>query len=404
MKIPFSPPDIGEREIAEVVDTLKSGWITTGPKTKRFEKLLAEYCGTSQVVCLNSQTAAAEMTLRLLGIGAGDEVIVPAYTYTATCSVVLHVGATPVILDCATQGCEMDYDKLEQAITCKTKAVIPVDLGGILCDYERILAVVTQKKGLFQPRGKLQEAIGRVVVLADSAHALGATMHGKKSGNFADFTAFSFHAVKNLTTGEGGAVTWKSIKGINDKEIYKKYMELSLHGQTKDALSKSEAGYWRYDIVAPYYKCNMTDIAAALGIAQLERYPQMLERRCAIIQRYNAALAGDPVHMLQHYGQTWASSGHLYPVYMQGWNCPERDKLIACMAQKGVACNVHYIPLPMLTAYHALGWRIADYPNAYNLYRCEVTLPLYSRITDQQADYVTDALRYCMQNKNTLHQ
>lgn len=402
MKIPFSPPDIGEREIAEVVDTLKSGWITTGPKTKRFEKQLAAYCGTSEVVCLGSQTAAAEMTLRLLGIGAGDEVIVPAYTYTATCSVVLHVGATPVMLDCAPHSCEMDYDKLEQAITRRTKAVIPVDLGGVLCDYERILAIVTQKKELFQPSGKLQEAIGRVVVLADSAHALGASKHSKKSGSFADFTTFSFHAVKNLTTGEGGAVTWKDINSINNKEIYKKYMELSLHGQTKDALSKSEAGHWRYDIAAPYYKCNMTDIAAALGIAQLERYPQMLERRRAIIQRYDAALADEPVHTLQHYGQTWASSGHLYPVYMQGWNCTQRDALIARMAQKGVACNVHYIPLPMLTAYHALGWRIANYPNAYNLYRCEVTLPLYSRLTDQQADYVTDTLRECMKNKKTL--
>lgn len=396
MKIPFSPPDIGDREIEEVVDTLKSGWITTGPKTKQFEKELAVLCRTPMAVCLNSQTAAAEMTLRLLEIGSGDEVILPAYTYTATCSVVLHVGAKPVLIDCAPNSCEMDYARVAQAITRRTKAIIPVDLGGVMCNYERLSAIVAQKRDLFQAESKIQAALGRIAVVADSAHGLGASRSGKMSGELADFTTFSFHAVKNLTTGEGGAVVWNNINGIDDGEIYKQYMQLSLHGQTKDALSKSQTGGWQYDVVAPHYKCNMADIAAALGIAQLERYSGILKRRSELIRLYDDALTGAPVRVLRHRSINHTSSGHLYLTFLDDCCCQARDEIIEQMASAEIACNVHYTPLPMLTAYRALGWDAADFPNACNLFRREITLPLYNQLSDEQARYVAQTYLHCI--------
>ncbi len=388
MLIPFSPPDITEEEIAEVVGALKSGWITTGPKTKQFEKDIASYCHTERAVCLNSATACLEGVLKLLGIGAGDEVITSAYTYTASASIVCHVGAKLVLVDTAPDSFEMDYEQLAEKITEKTKMIIPVDLAGIVCNYEKIYEIVEAKKGLFRPSNKYQEAMGRIAVMADASHAFGAMRKGKMCGEIADFTAFSFHAVKNLTTAEGGAVTWRDIPGISSDEIYRFFMLYSLHGQTKDALSKTKVGEWEYDIVFPGYKCNMTDIVASIGLAQLKRYPSMLERRKHIISVYNKALENMPVRVLNHYDEEHQSSGHLYLVRLTGKSEEERNKIVERMGEKGVATNVHYKPLPMLTAYKNLGFDIKDYPNAFKLYQNEITLPLHTRLTDEQADYV----------------
>lgn len=388
MKISFSPPDISEREIAEVVDTLKSGWITTGPKTKRFEREIAEYCNVNKAVCLNSQTACAEMALRVLGIGEGDEVITTAYTYTATAAVVCHVGAKLVLVDTQTDSLEPDYDAIEKAINERTKAIIPVDLGGVPCDYDRIFDIVNAKKSLFRPANRVQEAIGRVVVLADTAHAFGAVYKDKKVGSIADFSAFSFHAVKNLTTAEGGALTWRTINGIDDEEIYKTLQLLSLHGQNKDALAKTKFGAWEYDVVAPWYKCNMTDIMAALGLAQLSRYDGMLARRKAIIERYDSALKPLGVKVLPHFTGDHKSSGHLYITEIPNVTYEQRGEIINRMAEREIACNVHYKPLPMLTAYKNLGFDIKDYPNAYDHFAHEITLPLHTCLTDEEADYV----------------
>ncbi len=390
-KIPFSPPDISQMEIDEVVDTLKSGWITTGPKTKLFEKQIAEYCHTSKAVCLNSQTAAQELTLHVLGIGPGDEVIVPAYTYTATCSVVCHVGATPVMVDSQLDNLEMDYDALERAITSKTKAIIPVDLGGVICDYARIYEIVERKKSLFQPNNEIQKAFGRIIVCADAAHSFGSFKDGHMAGEIADFSCFSFHAVKNLTTGEGGAVTWKDIPGIDNEELYKQFQLLSLHGQNKDALAKTKLGAWEYNIVAPYYKCNMTDIMASLGLAQLKRYPEILARRKQIITRFNVFLKEYNVSVLSHYTEHASSCGHLYILRFNDKDIEYRNQFILKMAEKGVATNVHYKPLPMHTAYINLGFDIKDYPNAYNLYKNQMTLPLHTCLTDDDVEYVLDA-------------
>ncbi len=388
MKISFSPPDISEREIAEVVDTLKSGWITTGPKTKRFEREIAEYCNVNKAVCLNSQTACVEMALRVLGIGEGDEVITTAYTYTATAAVVCHVGAKLVLVDTQTDSLEPDYDAIEKAINERTKAIIPVDLGGVPCDYDRIFDIVNAKKSLFRPANRIQEAIGRVVVLADTAHAFGAVYKDKKVGNIADFSAFSFHAVKNLTTAEGGALTWRTINGIDDEEIYKTVQLLSLHGQNKDALAKTKFGAWEYDVVAPWYKCNMTDIMAALGLAQLSRYDGMLARRKAIIERYDSALKPLGVKVLPHFTGDHKSSGHLYITEIPNVTYEHRGEIINRMAEREIACNVHYKPLPLLTAYKDLGFDIKDYPNAYDHFAHEITLPLHTCLTDEEADYV----------------
>lgn len=388
MKISFSPPDISEREIAEVVDTLKSGWITTGPKTKRFEREIAEYCNVNKAVCLNSQTACAEMALRVLGIGEGDEVITTAYTYTATAAVVCHVGAKLVLVDTQTDSLEPDYDAIEKAINERTKAIIPVDLGGVPCDYDRIFDIVNAKKSLFRPANRIQEAIGRVVLLADTAHAFGAVYKDKKVGSIADFSAFSFHAVKNLTTAEGGALTWRTINGIDDEEIYKTVQLLSLHGQNKDALAKTKFGAWEYDVVAPWYKCNMTDIMAALGIAQLSRYDGMLARRKAIIERYDSALKPLGVKVLPHFTGDHKSSGHLYITEIPNVTYEQRGEIINRMAEREIACNVHYKPLPLLTAYKNLGFDIKDYPNAYDHFAHEITLPLHTCLTDEEADYV----------------
>lgn len=396
MQISFSPPDITEEEIAEVVDTLQSGWITTGPKTKQFEKNLAAFMGTNRVVCLNSATACMEMTLRLLGIGEGDEVITSAYTYTASASVVAHVGARLILVDTAKDSYEMDYEKLAAAVTERTKAVIPVDLAGAMCDYDTIYKIVEEKKHLFRPANELQEKIGRVVVLADAAHAFGATQKGVMCGNAADFTSFSFHAVKNLTTAEGGAVTWRPIEGVEDEELYRQYMLLSLHGQSKDALAKAQLGAWEYDIVAPYYKCNMTDIMASIGLVQLRRYPQILERRRQIIGKYDSALADLPVTALRHYGEDYSSSGHLYLVRLLGKSREMCNEVITRMAERGVATNVHYKPLPLLSAYKNMGFSIEDYPNAYALFENEITLPLHTKLTDEEADYVADTFRECL--------
>lgn len=391
--IGFSPPDITEEEIAEVADTLRSGWITTGSKTKQFEKELAAYMGTNRAVCLNSATACMEMTLRLLGIGEGDEVITSAYTYTASASVVVHVGAKLVLVDTAPDSYEMDYERLADAITERTKAVIPVDLAGVMCDYDKIFEIVEQKKSLFRPANAMQEKIARIVVLADAAHAFGASRHGKKCGQVADFTSFSFHAVKNLTTAEGGAVTWRPIDGVEDEEIYKQYMLLSLHGQSKDALAKLAPGAWEYDIVAPHYKCNMTDIMASIGLVQLKRYPKILERRRQIIERYDEGLAGLPVTALSHFGIDYGSSGHLYLVRLTGRSRKECNEVIIKMEEKGVATNVHYKPLPLLSAYKNMGFSIADYPNAHALFENEITLPLHTKLTDEDVEYVVESFK-----------
>ena len=386
--IPFSPPDMSEAEILEVAEALRSGWITTGPKTKEFERQIAAYCGTDKAVCLNSATACMEMILHVLGVGPGDEVITCAYTYTATASVTCHVGAKVVMVDTAPGSFEMDYSKLTDAITERTKVIIPVDLAGVVCDYSKVFAAVEAKKYLFKPANEIQKAFGRVVVLADAAHAFGAQQNGKMCGNIADFTSFSFHAVKNLTTAEGGALTWKPIPGIDDEWIYKQFQLLSLHGQNKDALAKTQLGAWEYDIVAPNYKCNMTDVMAGIGLAQFKRYPQMLSRRREIIEKYNDGLSGCNVEVLGHYGENHASSGHLYLVRLLGKGVEERNAVITKMAERGIACNVHYKPLPMMTAYKNLGFDIADYPNAFAQYVNEVTLPLHTRLTDEDVEYV----------------
>lgn len=388
MKISFSPPDMSELEVQEVTDAIRSGWITTGPRTKEFEHLIAMCCGTDKVVCLNSATACMELILRVLGVGPGDEVITSAYTYTASASVICHVGAKVVLVDTAPGMFEMDYSKLADAITEKTKVIIPVDLGGVVCDYDKIFAAVESKKHLFFPNNEVQKAIGRVIVLADAAHAFGAKWHGKMCGNIADFTSFSFHAVKNLTTAEGGALTWRNVAGINNDWLYKQFQLLSLHGQNKDALAKTKLGAWEYDIIYPAYKCNMTDIMAGVGLAQLKRYPEMLYRRRQIIERYNEVLKGCDVQVLNHYGENYSSSGHLYLVRLLGKNMEFRNKVIYRMAERGIACNVHYKPLPMMTAYKNLGFDIKDFPNAYNMFINEVTLPLHTCLTDEQVEYV----------------
>lgn len=390
MKIPFSPPDISEAEIAEVTDALRSGWITTGPKTKLLEKELSAYCGVERTVCLNSATAALEMTLRLLGIQAGDEVIVPAYTYTATASPIAHVGATIVMVDLAKDSLEMDYKQLEAAISEKTKAIIPVDIAGILCDYDRLFALAEAKKALFHPRTEIQKAIGRCVIISDCAHGFGALRDHKKAGAFADFTTFSFHAVKNLTTAEGGAVTWKAINGYSDEAIYKQYQLLSLHGQTKDALSKNQLGSWEYDIVSPAYKCNMTDLQAALGLAQIKRYDGMLKRRHEIVDRYNQAFQSADIQYLNHCDEHHRSSAHLYITRITGVDEAKRNEIIIKMAERGVACNVHYKALPLLSAYRNMGFLIEDYPNAYDFYHNEITLPLYSTLSDEAQTYIIE--------------
>ena len=393
MNIPFSPPDITDKEIELVSDALRSGWITTGPKTKEFEKKLAEYIGNEKAVCLNSATAAMEMTLRVLGIGEGDEVIVPAYTYTATCSVICHVGAKPIIADVAQGRHEMDYEALDPLITERTKAIMPVDLAGILCDYEKITACAERNRDKFRARNEIQRGFGRLIIVADCAHGFGAEKDGRRAGQFADFTCFSFHAVKNLTTAEGGAVTWRSRDFIDNEALYKQFMDLPLHGQTKDALNKNKPGMWEYDIIAPAYKCNMTDIQAALGLAQLERYDDMLRRRHEIIDRYNETLSDFAVKVLDHHGAHHRSSGHLYFMQVAGIGEQERNRLIEAFAARGVATNVHYKPLPMMTAYKNMGFDIKDYPNAFAAYKNEITLPLYSKLTDGQVDYITETIR-----------
>lgn len=397
MNIPFSPPDITELEIEEVVDTLKSGWITTGPKTKKFEKQISEYCHTSKAVCLNSATACSEMALRVLGIGPGDEVITTAYTYTASASVICHVGATVVLVDTQKDSYEMDYEALEEKITEKTKAIIPVDLGGVICDYETIFEIVNRKKDVFEPKTELQKKIGRIAVVADGAHAIGAVRDGKRCGEIADFTSFSFHAVKNLTTAEGGAVTWRDIEGVDNEELYKQFMLLSLHGQSKDALAKTQLGAWEYDVVAPYFKCNMTDIMAALGLAQMKRYPAILARRKEIIEKYNEGLKKLPVSVLEHFGNDFASSGHLYLVRVHDKTREECNKIIEKMAEYGIATNVHYKPLPLLSAYKNQGFDINDYPNAYAMFENEITLPLHTKLTDEEIDYIIDSFVKCVE-------
>lgn len=390
MRVSFSPPDINEDDINEVIDTLRNGWITTGPKTKKFENKIARYCGTERAVCLNSATAGLELILRLLEIGEGDEVITSAYTYTASASVIDHVKAKIVLVDVAPNSYELDLEKLEAAITEKTKAIIAVDLGGVICDYENIYEIVERKKKIFKANCELQEKLGRVAVIADGAHSFGATQNGVMSGNIADFTSFSFHAVKNLTTAEGGAVTWKEIDGEDSEEIYKHLMTLSLHGQTKDALAKTKLGAWEYDIISPAYKCNMTDIMASLGLSQMKRYDSMLRRREEIVNTYNEGLKDCDVHILNHIGEDYKSSCHLYLVRLNGKDEEFRNNLIIKMAEEGVATNVHYKPLPMMTAYKNLGFDIKDYPNAFDMYKNEVTLPLNTLMTDEEIEYVIE--------------
>ena len=388
MIIKFSPPDISETEINEVIEALKSGWITTGPKTKEFEREIAKYCNVNKAVCLNSQTACAEMALRILGVGEGDEVITTAYTYTASASVVCHVGAKLVLVDVIKDSLQPDYDAIERAITERTKAIIPVDLAGIPCDYDRLLAIVESKKNLFRPKTDIQKALGRVAIMADTAHAFGARIGDKPVGSVADFSSFSFHAVKNLTTAEGGALTWKSIDGVDDEEIYHKLQLLSLHGQSKDALAKTRLGAWEYDVVGTWYKCNMTDVAAAIGLAQFRRYPAMLARRREIVAKYDAAFRPLGVQTLDHITDEYVSSCHLYITRLPGVSYAERGEIINEMAERGIACNVHYKPLPMHTAYKSMGFDIKDYPNAYDYFANEITLPLHTCLTDEEIDYV----------------
>ena len=394
--IPFSPPDISELEINEVAEAMRSGWITTGPRTKELEKRLAEYCHTSKVVCLNSATAAEELNFRIAGIGEGDEVIVPAYTYTASASAAIHCGAKVVFVDSQKDSVEMDYDKVGEAITPRTKAIVAVDLGGIVCDYDKLFSVVEQKRALFSPlQGdslgeRIQRAIGRVLIFSDAAHALGASRNGKMAGEIADFTDFSFHAVKNFTTAEGGASTWRDIEGIDNEEIYHQYQLLSLHGQSKDALAKSQIGAWEYDIIGPWYKCNMTDIMAAIGLKQLDRYPGLLSRRGEIIARYDRACDELGVKHLVHSGENFQSSNHLYLTRVPGIGDQKRREIIVKLAERGVNCNVHYKPLPMMTAYRELGWDIKDFPNALNYYSNLITLPLHTKLSDEDVEYVIE--------------
>ncbi len=390
MKIPFSPPDITDAEIAQVTEALKSGWITTGPKTKELEREVATFCGTSRAVCLNSQTACAEMTLRLLGVGEGDEVITSAYTYTASASVVCHVGAKLVLIDTQADSLEMDYDKLAEAITEKTKVIIPVDLGGIPCDYDRIFSIVENRRKLFHPMNEIQRAIGRVIVMADAAHAFGATWHNEPVGSIADFSNFSFHAVKNFTTAEGGAATWRDIPGVDNETIYHQYQLLSLHGQSKDALAKTQLGAWEYDIVGSWYKCNMTDVVAGIGLAQMKRYSGLLSRRKEIITTYDAAFRPLGIETLNHYTSEHQSSGHLYITRVPGITLEQRNEIIIKMAEEEIACNVHYKPLPMMTAYKNLGFDIADYPNAYQRFANEITLPLHTKLTEEEVNYIIE--------------
>lgn len=394
MKVPFSPPDITEEEIAEVADTLRSGWITTGPKTKKFEQEIAAYCHTERAACLNSATASLELSLRILGIGPGDEVITTAYTYTASCSVICHVGAKPVLVDTLPGSYDMDPQKVREAVNERTKAVICVDLAGIIYPYyEEIYKIAEEKRALFRPSGRIQESLGRIAVLADGAHAFGAFYKGKMSGEIADFTSFSFHAVKNLTTAEGGAAVWRNIPGISSEEIYKQFMDLSLHGQNKDALAKTQLGNWEYDIVAPYYKCNMTDIMAAIGLAQFKRYPGLLKRRREIIEKYNESFKDLDIEILEHYGEDHVSSGHLYLTRLPGKTRQECNEVIIKLAEAGIAANVHYKPLPMMTAYKNLGFDIRNYPNAYHMFENEITLPLHTCLTDEQVDYIISTFR-----------
>lgn len=390
MNIPFSPPDISELEVAEVAEALRSGWITTGPRTKQLEKNIAEYIGVNRCVCLNSQTACAEQALRVLGVGPGDEVIVPAYTYTASASVVCHVGAKLVLIDSQPDCLEMDYDAVAAAINENTKAIIPVDLGGVPCNYEKLFRIVESKRHLFKPASDIQKALDRVAVMADTAHAFGAKLGDQMIGAVADFASFSFHAVKNLTTAEGGALTWRSIEGIDDEVIYKKLQLLSLHGQSKDALAKTQLGAWEYDIIGTWYKCNMTDVTAAIGLKQMERYPGMLERRREMIGKFDAAFRPLGVKTLEHYTEKYTSSGHLYLSWVPGITPEQRNEIIIKMAEAGVACNVHYKPLPMHTAYKSLGYDIKDFPNAYNHFANEITLPLHTCLTDAQVDYIIE--------------
>lgn len=386
----FSPPDISELEIKEVADALRSGWITTGPRTKELERKIAKFCEVDRAVCLNSQTACAEMALRVLGIGEGDEVIVPSYTYTASASVVYHVGAKIVFVDVQKNSLEMDYEKMAEAITEKTKAIIPVDLAGIPCDYDKIFAIVENKKHLFKPNNDIQKAIGRIAICADAAHAFGAGWKGRKVGSIADFTSFSFHAVKNLTTAEGGALTWRNIEGIDNEDIYHQLQLFSLHGQSKDALAKTQLGAWEYDIKGPWYKCNMTDILAGVGLAQLSRYEGMLARRKEIIEKYDNAFKPLGVKTLNHYTNEYQSSGHLYLTRIPNISLEQRQEIIVKMAEAGIACNVHYKPLPMMTAYINLGFDIKDYPNSYEQFANEITLPLHTCLTDEDVDYVIE--------------
>lgn len=397
--IPFSPPDITDLEIHEVVEALKSGWITTGPRTKAFEKRLADFCHTSRVVCLNSSTASEELNFRICGIGEGDEVIVPAYTYTATASAAIHCGAKVVFVDSQPDSTELDYDKVAEAITDKTKAVVAVDLGGIICDYDRLYAAVESKRNLFKAKGgdnlgaRIQQAKGRILVFADCAHALGASKEGKMAGEWADFSSFSFHAVKNLTTAEGGATTWKDIPEIDNEEIYKQFQLYSLHGQSKDALAKTQVGVWEYDVVGPWYKCNMTDIMSALGLRQLDRYPELLEQRKKIIAVYDAMCDELGVMHLNHYGDNHSSSGHLYLSRIPEINEAQRNEIITKLAERGVATNVHYKPLPMMTAYMNLGWDIKDFPNAFNYYENLITLPLHTKLSDDDVEYIVEIFK-----------
>ena len=397
--IPFSPPDMTEAEVKEVREAILSGWITTGPRTKEWERQIAQFVGTERVVCLNSATACLEMALRLFGIGEGDEVIVPAYTYSASAAVIWHVGAKIVFIDCQPGSVEMDYDAMEAAVNERTKAIIPVDLGGVPCDYTRLFEIVERKKALFRPATDLQRTLGRIAICADAAHAFGASWKGKMIGSIADFTSFSFHAVKNFTTAEGGALTWRTIDGVDNEQLYHQLQLLSLHGQSKDALAKTQLGAWEYDIVGPWYKCNMTDIMAAIGLVQMKRYPALLARRREIIERYDAAFKPLGVQVLNHYTDDHISSGHLYITRVLGMTLEQRNEAIIRMAENGISTNVHYKPLPMMTAYKQLGFDIADYPNAYAYFVNEITLPLHTRLTDEEVDYIIEQFTQIVRNR-----